>query len=179
MRPQNEKLYRFRTAGMVRRCHTIPIQGEYSVATHSFNAACIIIALHPNPSKELIVAALTHDLAEQWVGDVPAPAKHFFKDLGKSFEVAESAVLARVLGIDLSRLSEQENIWLRVADLLELYLFTQEQMTFWGNTWVEPMHDAVRNALNLTQVPLEIDEFLSEFDLHPGWEKINDVWSGK
>lgn len=73
--------------GAVGRFHTAQVIKPNTVAEHSFGVAwfCYILS-DKKPSVNLLMAALAHDLAEQEVGDVPAPAK---RALGLKTEFAE------------------------------------------------------------------------------------------
>jgi 5'-deoxynucleotidase YfbR-like HD superfamily hydrolase len=59
----------------VRRFHTVDMHVTETVGHHSANVAMLCQVLHPACSKELLLAALTHDLTEQFTGDIPATAK--------------------------------------------------------------------------------------------------------
>lgn len=63
-------------AGLVHRWHTNPrLAGTVDrLDGHQARVARIIIALWPDASRDLILAALTHDDGEYITGDVPAPA---------------------------------------------------------------------------------------------------------
>lgn len=146
-----DRLKARREGGMVERAHTVPHHGSYSVAAHSYNVAQIIITFHGNPSVELICAALDHDVPERWVGDTPSCAKWLSPDLKDSLKVAEEAVEDRFrIG---HALTFEERRWLRAADILELYLWAQEQV-FAGNRFCQSVID-------------NIDGYLSE--QMPGW----------
>lgn len=83
-----DKLY---AAGRVRRFHTVDIP-EQSLAAHSWGVALILVKLFETlpPPPELLILALTHDLAESLTGDVPAPAKWASLDLTDSLKYMES-----------------------------------------------------------------------------------------
>jgi 5'-deoxynucleotidase YfbR-like HD superfamily hydrolase len=59
----------------VRRYHTVDMNVTETVGHHSANVAMLCQVLHPTCRKELLLAALTHDLTEQFTGDIPATAK--------------------------------------------------------------------------------------------------------
>lgn len=62
--------------GAVKRFHTTNTLKEDNVAQHSFGVAWMVWKLtFGGAGAPLIMAALAHDLAEQFTGDVPAPAK--------------------------------------------------------------------------------------------------------
>lgn len=66
-------------AGVTRRFHTWPVLRQQTVADHSWHVAMLVQYIfgreEPGITMELIMAALTHDMAECKVGDLPAPAK--------------------------------------------------------------------------------------------------------
>lgn len=66
--------------GYTARYHTHATLTTDTVGHHSYNVACIIMALRPNASAQLLRAALKHDMAEHVVGDMPAPAKRGLPD---------------------------------------------------------------------------------------------------
>ena len=74
-------LFNMIRGGAIKRYHTLEIIGEQSVASHSWGVAMILQYLDPNVSKEAILRALTHDVAELFTGDVPAPVKWDNPDL--------------------------------------------------------------------------------------------------
>jgi 5'-deoxynucleotidase YfbR-like HD superfamily hydrolase len=62
--------------GAVERFHARPGITRHTDAAHSWGVALLIGFLsEPMPRAELLLAALTHDLAEHYTGDTPAPAK--------------------------------------------------------------------------------------------------------
>ena len=122
-----------RRCSNVRRCHTFPHHGEYTVGKHSYDAVMLLLTLNPHASAELIKAVLMHDLGEFWVGDMPCTAHWKNKELGVAYRAAERAALdeARIKIPDLN-LSEQA--WLAAVDKLELLYWTMEQIDL-GNEY--------------------------------------------
>jgi hypothetical protein len=116
-----------RRGGMVRRYHTHPyVIGEQTVAQHTFNMACLCLALHPDPKSNLLAAILMHDVPEAAVGDVPSPAKWANDDLRKALDDSENAVLDRFfIRYDLT---VEETHWLRFLDLFEGAMFARDQI---------------------------------------------------
>jgi HD domain len=121
---------RLRNGGDVKRYHTFPIIGEQKVSAHTFNVLLFIMQYHPEPSMDLIKAALYHDLAEYDTGDTPANVKWKFPMLLASLENAENEVSYN-LGI-FANLDDREAIWLKVGDTLE-YLFYALEQRLLGN----------------------------------------------
>ena len=131
-----------REGGAVVRCHTVPRAPYYDNAQHQYGAVSLLLLLHPNPSVGLIRAVLWHDVAERWVGDVPAPAKLGNETLKTVLGNAEQAIMER---LGLGRLIPAEDMdqvyedvrWLKAVDILELWLWCRENM---------PAHDRMTLA---------------------------------
>lgn len=70
-----------RNAGETRRFHTFPVLREQRVDAHSWQVAMLLWYIfggrEPGVRMELIMAALTHDMAEHKVGDLPSPGKRW------------------------------------------------------------------------------------------------------
>ena len=106
----------FITAGSeVKRYHTVRTLQEETVSHHSFGVAmyCYLLGY---PSAELLIAALTHDLAEHQLGDIPSPAKRQY-GIGDQVNALEERLL-RDVGFDFT-LSESEKRTLKLADIFQ------------------------------------------------------------
>ena len=143
MLSDHRRLKALREAGALERAHNVPHHGSYSVGQHSYDAANIILTLHPDPSLNLIKAILWHDAPERFLGDLPAPAKWYNPELTAEYEKAEK-IVAEHMGIQgvFSALDEDDKHWLKAADRLELLLWCQDQMAL-GNRHVQNVHDNV------------------------------------
>lgn len=127
-----------RKGGRVRRFHTEPFIGEQNNAHHSHGVALIVHYLHPDASKDLIIAALTHDIEEGYLGDMPGQVKHFHKPLKKAMNDAEKKY-RKLHGLDI-KLSKKEQVILKWADTIEL-LFTCYDQAKLGNRNVSSIVD--------------------------------------
>lgn len=107
-------------SGKVRRWHTC-VGLDQTNADHSHGVAFVIAMLHPNPSANLLKAALFHDLGELGSGDMPSPAKRD-KILAERIKVLQQETL-RQLRIPEINLTEEEQDWLSFADAYETYMF--------------------------------------------------------
>ncbi len=113
-------------------------------ARHSHGVAMLCYFLtNGSPSAQLLMAALTHDLAEQEVGDIPFPAK---RNLGirEKVNAAEAASLAAA-GLTFE-LTEEEELLLSVADSLDGMLYCAGEAAL-GNRTLSGIYDAWRNVL--------------------------------
>ena len=128
------------TAARVRRYHTVPQVGEQTVADHSFGVAVILAQMCPQEilSKGLLTAALLHDLCEDVTGDIPATAKWNYPGLKNVVDRVETDIALR-RGITVG-LTTTELEWLKAADLLELCLWCQHQLSL-GNSYAREILD--------------------------------------
>ena len=119
MKTMKERVQFILEGGAVNRFHARPGLLQQTDAAHSWGVAVLVYLLSPvQPSVELLLAALTHDLAEQYMGDVPAPAKWA---LGVQADYArlENDKL-RQYGLDFSGLlSTDEARQLKLADTMD------------------------------------------------------------
>ena len=109
----------------VKRFHTIPTVTENTVGQHSHGVAMFCMLLEGGrPSAELLMKALTHDLAEQYTGDVPSPAKRAL-GVRKEFGEVEEQLLATVdFSIDVTR---HEEVVLKLADCADGMMFCAKE----------------------------------------------------
>jgi len=84
---------------------------------HQWGVALVLNYIYPNASKELILAAMTHDAAEYYTGDVPFPVKkdhpelsHLLRKIEKQWEACNDVYF------DYSQIEE---LALKVSDTLE------------------------------------------------------------
>jgi 5'-deoxynucleotidase YfbR-like HD superfamily hydrolase len=164
-----ERVRAVREAGHVKRCHNMPIHGEYTVGKHSYDALSLLLVLHPapGPSLNLVKATLWHDSGERWWGDLPAPAKWANAHLKAIYERAEQNTLEEH-GIHFD-LTADEKIWLNAVDKLEFWLFCLDQQGM-GNRNVTNAYWAITNALDKAVVPHPVRAFITEFEWARGSE---------
>jgi 5'-deoxynucleotidase YfbR-like HD superfamily hydrolase len=105
------------------RYHTVANQSErQTVGAHSYAVSVLIDQLWPDSTKQLIMAALYHDVPEIILGDIPATAKWAYPEIQQAFEKAEKKVFDD-LGL-IFVLTPEEKSRLKMADMLELVLYT-------------------------------------------------------
>ena len=142
-------LYR---SGFVRRYHTHPTLGAHGQTNghHQWGVAALIVALHPNPSRELLMAALFHDAGEYLTGDLPYSFKMFFPKVYEAVSREEEAECADMLGRGLL-LEARDRDWLKMCDRLEAVLFVGlvEPARLAEPDWRECVSSVVRMAAGL------------------------------
>lgn len=140
-------------AGRIKRCHNLDIHGTYTVGRHSYGVATILLLMHPNPSLDLIRAALWHDAPERYLGDLPAPAKWYNADLSREYGIAETKVLEHMgLGDLVDGLTDDDQVWLHAADRLELLYWCRTQWSM-GNALVANVFDALQEWARRSEMP--------------------------
>lgn len=100
----------------VTRYHTVKTIVEETVGHHSQMVALLCWLVDPNCSRNLLVAALAHDLAEHVLGDIPAPSKREF-GIGEQVNALEDRLLDNA-GLAV-RLDLEEKRLLKFADNLQ------------------------------------------------------------
>lgn len=158
-----------REGGATERCHGTPHHGSYSVGLHSYNAVSLLLRLHPGPSIELVKALMWHDVVERWTGDVPAPAKWAHEGLRNALTELEET-LERHWDIK-QPLTKTEGLWLHWCDLMEFYMWTEEQLAL-GNRNVSSAQGRVLERLDAfrDEWPEPCRQFMKDYR----WERLSD-----
>lgn len=123
-----------RNGNKVKRYHTVDTLVPETVGHHSANVAHLVMSLEPRCGKDLIVAALCHDLAEQYTGDIPATAKWASAKLAAVVKEVESSYM----GLLQVELTDYEKCVLKQADMLDLCFKCYEEFRL-GNKEVVPI----------------------------------------
>lgn len=133
-----------RLGGKVERCHSIPHQGTYNNASHTWGVLMLLWYLFPVDFPRLAAVTMAHDVPEGWLGDIPATVMRYAKGVRE-----EMAKLERLVCEDLGLpfegdLSAEDHAKLKACDRLELYLWCCEQLTL-GNVHAgEPLRELDR-----------------------------------
>ena len=125
----------------VKRFHTTKRLQEETVGHHSANVAAILLRLDPDCSRNLLVAALVHDVPEAYTGDVPAPCKWDNPHIKEGLNECERAYMQEY-ELPWPELTEEEQKLLKVADMLELVISCVEELNM-GNSYAKTL---VRNG---------------------------------
>lgn len=116
-------------AARVTRWHTHPRLSltHDPLDGHQGRVARIIMALHPAPSAQLLMAALTHDDGEHITGDMPGEFKASLceRDRPLAFEMSYLEDEAReALWGNIHTYGSGENAeWLRLADRIDAFMW--------------------------------------------------------
>ena len=118
------------TAGRVKRWHTVDTVATQNVADHTYGVmATLVYITDGEASKELLLAALYHDVLEGITGDLPHP----FKKLCPDEVIRMEGIAANQLpeGFE-SIITQDEMDMLKVADLLEMGVWATYELVL-GN----------------------------------------------
>lgn len=169
------RVLRWREGSHVRRCHTTPYVGDYTVGKHSHDTLSLLYALWPggHPPGGLVRAVHFHDIAERQIGDIPANVKNFCPSLADELSLAE-IVANRRLGLEfLEHLTEEESEWLRAVDALELWLWCCDQVNM-GNRNVDEIMEKLEAWFDEWELPDPVRKFYESFQ----WSRELVVWEG-
>ena len=155
----------------VKRFHTSNrIQAETN-GHHSANVCAIILRIDPNCSRDVLIAALMHDVPEAYTGDVPAPFKWENPDAKHALEVGEMDYVDKH-SIPHPHLTDGQMQLLKFADMMDLVLSSLEEMGR-GNNYARELVTNGARYLQEGGYPLEwiriadkmVDEVKAEWDI--------------
>jgi len=142
----NDRLLRLRRLSNVPRWTVVPTIRSQNVAEHSFHVCTLALWLADRSAavsdgritrEQLVYAALYHDEFESITGDIAAPAK-------KWIDNAQFDKMKTTLNIKEYENEEIKSI-IKVADLMEAYLFLQEELAMGNSSLRSIMEDVVNN----------------------------------
>lgn len=137
-------------AGLTTRWHTNPHLAQTCdrLDGHQGRVARLILALFPDASRDLLIAALTHDDGESVTGDIPAT-------YGKMLAQIEDEVRAKtdIWGYEtLPLLSSLNARRLKLADKLDAYMWAEHHapaVVLNNPEWSEAWQEIVKLAVEL------------------------------
>ncbi len=113
-------------SGDVVRFHSHAGIDKQKNAEHQWGVALIVQHIYPDCSKDLLLAAMTHDAAEYLTGDVPFPVKKehsdlalLLRDIEKAWEIDNGVYFS---------LKDEEKLILKMGDTLEGMWFCIHQV---------------------------------------------------
>lgn len=139
-------------SGGVRRWHQNPDMngcGE-NLAEHQWSVAMLVLIMEPEASRELLIAALTHDVAEIDVGDLA-----FTSGQVPGHREAEALAFERIM--EPQELTEHERILLRCADRLAGWI----KMMQWAprlasrDDWLDMLEHTLHNLPRQNHGPIK------------------------
>jgi len=157
-----EMVDEFRRGFAVKRCHTYPIHGEYSVGSHTVNM--LVIGRYLSYANGVLTPwheILIHDIPEQYTGDLQTHVKRDNPELKKIMTDVEDTWFER-LGFDEAsyKLEGLNKKIVKAADLLEFFAFCIDQKQLGNNIdeqavkcveYLEPLYDDVLGVKELTE----------------------------
>lgn len=144
-----------------RRFHVIPMVAGETVGHHSALVAGLLLILWPNVSRNVLVAAITHDLAEYVTGDLPSTSKRLGIVDRKALAEQEAAVL-KAAGLQDPQLSDEEALQLKTADVLA--------------GMAACVHERMLGNLYIAEVFLNFSSYFQELG-HSENSRASDVYS--
>lgn len=117
---------------LVRRFHQWPTVKADTVGKHSCGVALFAQLIVPGCRKEVLLAALFHDLGEIVTGDIPSPTKKMLSASSRN-EIEEIELCAlRENGFSTELLSDEEVALLKLCDCLDGLAYCVEERSL-GN----------------------------------------------
>lgn len=119
-------------SGHVRRFHAKTILRDNTVGEHTYGVLWWLRIIVPDEelTKQLLFAALQHDMPEYVTGDIPAPTK---RACGSAFDKLEESVLVE-LGVPPAALTPEEETWLKLADIIDGMAFCVRERELGNST---------------------------------------------
>lgn len=144
------------------RYHTIRTLVTETVGHHSHQVALLTLMLKPEASRELLTAALLHDLAEHITGDLPSPSKRAY-GIGEQVSALEDKLLTEA-GLSMPSMTPAERRTLKLADIAQGALFCSREIAL-GNTKLRLVFDrymSYAHEMILIGVERELFDFIKE-----------------
>ena len=134
-------------AGRVKRFHTKQTLQEQNIADHSWGVVQLLLHFWPNSRKEVMIAALDHDLPELITGDIPGGLKRDHPEISQLFDKLDQEYLKTEFYREEIKLEEYEKIRLKFVDLMELFIFSSREIEL-GNKRFGLLKASVLDRLN-------------------------------
>jgi 5'-deoxynucleotidase YfbR-like HD superfamily hydrolase len=134
-------------SGLVHRFHTVPNAFPQNVAAHSWGVACIYAEIGRKVTSAGLIAALHHDCAELFTGDVPAPVKWQNVHFADALAQVEKRIEAQLsIDYDLDQIERDD---LKTADMLELVWWSRVQTLMGNSAFLRPLRNGREYLLGL------------------------------
>lgn len=157
-----DQLTFIRKGGITKRYHTVPTLHTQNVGEHSFQVAMLVYWLAssnmPGVRVELLMAALTHDLAEHKMGDLPAPAKRSLP----AYEVEGGARSFRTVWGELEQ-EHARHVGLDFEDQLTDHELSLLKLADAADGCLHCAHERALGNKHITEVYANFREYVREF----------------
>ena len=171
-----------RAGGRVDRLHTMHKTRPYSVAEHSWNIWMLIHQLDPSVlDMGLTQHIMFHDVAEHWVGDLPAPMKWYRPVLNHECELVEIEIIHKLENLCTNDLTKYQLELFKFCDMMELLLFCREE-EWRGNRELQVVQERAFDYLKdrsiywkeVSGVPLR-DQVIECFNRNPITRELREI----
>ena len=158
-----DQILQARFGGKVERCHVIPHAQSYSVASHAWGTAILLRYLWPRDFPRLVLYALTHDIPEIFVGDIPAPTMKYSENVRNAVNAIHTKINK---SLDLPTVgdfiaSDLEKI--KTCDRLEFYLWCRDEISY-GNQYPQDPYQEIRQYLLEESLPEPAEKVFRQLD---------------
>ncbi len=149
----------------VKRCHTIPHNGWYSVGHHTCCMMALAYEIFPNDFADLAPYILGHDVPEAWIGDVPAPPKRYSREINKIFTGLEDMINSELhLPLESELEKNRPDLYSKLKDLdwLELWLWCKDELTMGNKNCIKIVEELNKYRIERPLSPI-VDEVANHF----------------
>ena len=151
------------SGGSVRRYHQDGSVHPQSVSDHTWRALIILLHFWPEISRQVLLAMIYHDVAERYIGDIPATVKLNSPEISNTLNDME-VEFTQFLNLPMKRdLSPTDYHRLKCADYIELCITCRVQSGRRARQIYERGVDLV--SKHLLNLPKEEHGPISEFML--------------
>ncbi len=162
-----------RRSGTVTRFHIHRRLLDHSIGLHSWNVANIVQAVAPGCRKEVILAAMWHDVPEYTTGDPPADFKYANPEIAAGYNRADLAVHEQI-GTKLY-LTAEERALLKWADIVDLAAQSLDEIEV-GNRIYWPMFTRAIGLLGEKFPEVSLAQHAVEGGLEDRATSLNPDW---
>jgi 5'-deoxynucleotidase YfbR-like HD superfamily hydrolase len=132
-------------SGYVARYHAHRTIHKQTVAEHTWRMMVIYVQHFGSPPSHVWQYMLTHDSQEYVTGDIPFVIKRMYPELKSILQKIEYDV-ATTMGIPDIQLTDVEHWRVKIADLLEMKSFAEDEIAM-GNTTAVDIIENINKAL--------------------------------